>query len=88
MSPVLKQPTYHLHKSRNYAVVTLNGKNHCLGPCQSPESREKYARLIAERRRNNGVLPATVSTVAFGQTSSPSRIVPVSSSNPVVRWRD
>ncbi|MBX9628712.1 MAG: hypothetical protein K2X82_33265 [Gemmataceae bacterium] len=60
MSQVVKQPAYRLHKARNSAVVTLNGKNHYLGPWQSPESHEKYARLIAEWRRNNGVLPTPV----------------------------
>jgi hypothetical protein len=60
MPQVLKQPAYRLHKARNCAVVTLNGKNHYLGPWQSPESHEKYARLIAEWRRNNGVLPTLV----------------------------
>jgi len=60
MSQSLNQPAYRLHKARNCAVVTLNGKNHYLGPWQSPESHEKYARLIAEWRRNNGVLPTPV----------------------------
>jgi integrase len=57
------QPAYRRHKARNAAVVTLNGKNHYLGPWQSPESHERYARLIAEWKRNNGDLsgpkPAT-----------------------------
>jgi len=60
MPQLLKQPAYRLHKARHCAVVTLRGKNHYLGPWQSPESHEKYARLIAEWRRNNGVLPAPV----------------------------
>ena len=60
MQQVLKQPAYRLHKARNCAVVTLNGKNHYLGPWQSPKSHERYARLIAEWRRNSGVLPAPV----------------------------
>lgn len=45
------QPTYRLHKPRNLAVVTIDGKNHYLGPWQSPESHEKYATLIAEWKR-------------------------------------
>jgi len=40
-------PKYRLHKARNCAVVTIDGKNHYLGPYGSPESFEKYARLIA-----------------------------------------
>jgi hypothetical protein len=41
-------PSYRFHKARNCAVVTINGKNFYLGPYDSPESYEKYARLIAE----------------------------------------
>ena len=36
MPQVLKQPVYRSHKARNGAVVTLNGKDHYLGPWQSP----------------------------------------------------
>ena len=53
-----RPPAYRLHKARNCAVVTIDGKNHYLGPYGSPESHEKYARLIAEWRRQ---LPATCS---------------------------
>lgn len=42
-----RPPSYRLHKARNSAVVTIDGKNHYLGPYGSPESHEKYARLIA-----------------------------------------
>ena len=64
------QPAYRHHKARNCAVVTIDGKNHYLGPWQSPESHEKYAALIAEWRRNNGTLPATP-TAALGDQSAP-----------------
>ena len=43
-----RQPKYRLHKARNCAVVTIAGKNHYLGPYDSPESHEEYARLISE----------------------------------------
>ena len=57
--PRLKsQPSYRHHKPRGCAVVTIDGKNHYLGPWQSPESHEKYAALIAEWRRNGGTLPS------------------------------
>ncbi len=42
-----RPPAYRLHKARNCAVVTIDGKNQYLGPYGSPESHEKYARLIA-----------------------------------------
>src|SRR5207249_1404885 len=51
------QPSYRYHKARNCAVVTIDGRNHYLGPWQSPESHERYAALIAEWRRNGGTLP-------------------------------
>jgi hypothetical protein len=35
-------------------VVTLSGRNHYLGPYGSPESYEKYARLIANWRTGAG----------------------------------
>ena len=41
-------PAYRLHKARACAVVTIEGRNHYLGPHGSPERYEKYARLIAE----------------------------------------
>jgi hypothetical protein len=40
-------PSYRHHKARNCAVVTIDGRNRYLGPYGSPESHEKYARLIA-----------------------------------------
>ncbi|MHB1036910.1 MAG: tyrosine-type recombinase/integrase, partial [Pirellulales bacterium] len=41
-------PSYRFHKARNCAVVTIDGRNRYLGPYDSPESYEKYARLLAE----------------------------------------
>src|SRR2546423_11696186 len=52
MPRINRPPTYRLHKARRCAVVTIDGKNHYLGAYGSPESHEKYARLIAEWRRN------------------------------------
>jgi integrase len=54
-------PSYRLHRARNCAVVTINGKNRYLGPYGSPESHEKYVRLIAQWQAN-GKEPA--STIA------------------------
>jgi hypothetical protein len=39
--------TYRKHSS-GLARVTINGKDHLLGPFDSPESRQEYDRLIAE----------------------------------------
>ena len=41
-------PSYRLQKARGLAVVTIDGKDRYLGPYDSPESREKYHRLVHE----------------------------------------
>jgi integrase len=41
-------PSYRYHKARNCAVVTLDGKDHYLGPYQSLDSVSRYDRLVAE----------------------------------------
>jgi hypothetical protein len=51
-----RQPSCRLHKARKCAVVTVAGKNHYLGPYDSPESHEKYARLIAEWKTNRNAI--------------------------------
>jgi len=43
-------PRYRLHKARGCAVCTIDGRNYYLGPYQSPQSLEAYARLLAEWR--------------------------------------
>ncbi len=47
-----RQPSYRLQESRACAVVTINGKDRYLGKFDSPESHEKYARLIAQWQAN------------------------------------
>jgi hypothetical protein len=55
-----RPPAYRLHKARSCAVVTIDGRNHYLGPYGSPESHENYARLIAEWRGiAKNLLPST-----------------------------
>jgi integrase len=41
-------PKYRFHKARNCAVVTIGGRDHYLGKYDSPDSWEKYHRLVAE----------------------------------------
>lgn len=41
-------PAYRLHKPSGQARVIVRGRHYYLGPYGSPESHEKYARLIAE----------------------------------------
>jgi hypothetical protein len=59
-----KQPKYRLHKARNVGVVTIDGRDYYLGPYDSPESHEAYARLISEWRSNGCRLPAQAATTA------------------------
>ena len=54
-----RPPSYRRHKARNSAVVTIDGRNHYLGAYGSPESHEKYARLIAEWRLHSRKSPPT-----------------------------
>src|SRR5882724_419724 len=64
-----RPPAYRLHKARNCAVVTIDGKNHYLGPFGSPESHEKYARLLGEWQAN-GRQPVATPANLVGPTSS------------------
>src|SRR3954454_16290169 len=71
-----RPPSYRLHKARNLAVVTLDGKNHYLGPYGSPESHEKYARLIADWRANRPrLLPDTTAGPAIDRTRSVNQLI-------------
>jgi integrase len=45
-------PKYRHHKARNLAVVRLNGRDHYLGPYDSPESHAEYRRLVGEWMAN------------------------------------
>jgi integrase len=41
-------PSYRLHKQSGQAIVTLSGRDVCLGKFGTDDSREKYNRLVAE----------------------------------------
>jgi hypothetical protein len=69
MSIAPRPPSYRFHKARKCAVVTIHGKNHYLGPKDSPESHEKYARLITLWHANNGL------SLCSAETSSSERVV-------------
>jgi len=47
-------PSYRLHRPSGQARVIVDGKHIYLGKFGSPESREKYARIIADLDANNG----------------------------------
>jgi integrase len=48
-----KPPAYSLHKPSGQARVRYQGRDHYLGPYGSRESREAYARLLAEISRDS-----------------------------------
>lgn len=52
-------PTYRSHRSSGQAVVTVNGKDHYLGHYDSPESRERYAKLIGQYLAGGGAAKPT-----------------------------
>ena len=51
----VRQPAYLLHQRSGRARVRINGKDHYLGPYDSPESRDKYDDLIAQWRVSKAV---------------------------------
>jgi len=57
-------PSYRLHKASGQARTIVNGRHVYLGKYGSPESRQKYARILAE-----AALPASPPAVADQQES-------------------
>ena len=53
-----RTPKYRLHKPRNRAVVTIDGRDYYLGPYNSLESKAEYDRLIALWLANGRRMPA------------------------------
>lgn len=41
-------PKYRHHKASGLAVITVNGRDHYLGPYGTPESRDAYAKIVDE----------------------------------------
>jgi len=48
-APAQHVPKYRHYKPKNLGVVRIDGRDHYLGKFGSPESYEKYHRLLAER---------------------------------------
>jgi hypothetical protein len=56
-------PKYRHYKPKDLAVVRIDGRDHYLGKYGTPESKEKYARLLAEHSMMGSVaLPAVAPT--------------------------
>lgn len=60
----IRTPSYRFHKARSCAVVTINGKDHYLGEYDTPESWEKYHRLVAEWFATRDLPPIPAEPVA------------------------
>jgi len=52
-------PIYRKHKVSGQAVVTIDGRDIYLGKHDTPESRERYDRTIAEWLANGRCLPTS-----------------------------
>jgi len=60
--PRRRIPKYRHYKPNDLAVVRIDGRDHYLGKYNSPESREKYHRLIAEWLGRSPALPSGFDT--------------------------
>ncbi len=66
-------PKYRRQKrlsGRHVAFVEVDGNRHYLGPYSSPESRERYARLLAERAAHGGHLPVTPEEITIAELAA------------------
>jgi integrase len=68
--PTPRTPKYRLHKGSGQALVQLNGRRFYLGRHGTPESRERYYRLLAEWLAS-GRAPDQSPCSSPGETSSP-----------------
>ena len=59
-------PKYRKHKASGQAVVTINGRDHYLGPWRSKASIADYDRLIAEwLSRGRDLKPSSVDSITL-----------------------
>jgi integrase len=56
-------PSYRLHRQSGQAIVTLNGRDVCLGVHGTAQSKASYNRLIAEWLANGRFLPPTAEAI-------------------------
>ena len=66
-----RDPKYRLYKPKNLAVVRIAGCDHYLGKYGSPESHERYDRLIAEWRVGRYQVPAANSSAPTSPDAGP-----------------
>ena len=66
----MKTPEYSIQKGKgrgDRAYVKLNSVKHYLGIHNSPESHEKYRRIIAEFYSNGGTLPPNINNITISE---------------------
>jgi hypothetical protein len=66
MPKAISIPKYRLHKGSGQALVQIGGRRHYLGKYRTPQSEEKYGRIIAELTANPHHAPAIVERSAPG----------------------
>ena len=64
MASTKKLPSYRHHKGTGQAFVQVKGKRHYLGRYNTPESKEKYARFIAELASSPAPSASSANTTA------------------------
>lgn len=63
----MRKPSLRLHKPSKQAVVTIDGKDHYLGPWGSRRAKVEYERLIAEWTANGGISGGTNRAVTVAE---------------------
>jgi hypothetical protein len=63
----IRVPKYRFHKGSGQALVQINRERIYLGVCNSPESHEKYRRLVAEWLSGNAMAESPPASTASTQ---------------------
>ncbi len=70
MSRKKSAPTYRLHKASGQAVATFDHRDHYLGKFDTPKSRAKYSRLLAEWYERGQSLPPAPQPATIAQLAA------------------
>ena len=62
-----RSPSYRLHKASGQAVVTLNGRGHCLGRWNTKTSRQEYDPLVGEWLANARRSPSVANDLTISE---------------------
>ena len=83
MTSPVRPPSYRYHKARKCTVVTIDGRDRYLGAYNSPESLEKYGRLVAEWR----AVPRATSDAIAGCGNQDLRVKELAAAYPSLSFR-